>query len=147
MNCLGAPFKANVARLLLNVLCNRPIGLLWNILYVPLKEGHAGELLLVSFLDNAAKNTTKRGGSGEDNEAAVSADLVMTNRVWSKSNAWVLFRDKANNDVVSAVLTKEEAAGKDFFTREVQTRRRAKVKHQKKHGSVTELQLGRHKCT
>lgn len=87
-----------------------------------LKEGYTGELLLVSSSDNRAKNTTK--GSGEDNEAAVSADLVMTSRVWGKSNAWVLFHDKANNDVVSAALTKEEAAVKAFFTKEVQTQRR-----------------------
>lgn len=95
-----------------------------------LKESYTGELLLVSLSDNAVKNTTK--GSGEDNEAAVSAALVMTSRAWSKSNTGVLFHDKANNDVVSAVLTKEEAAVKVFFTKEVQTQRRAKVKHPKK---------------
>lgn len=95
-----------------------------------LKEGYTGELLLVSLSDNRAKNTTK--GSGEDNEAAARADLLMTSRVWSKSNAWVLFYDKVNNDVVSTVLTKEEAAAKAFFTKEVQTQRRAKVKHRKK---------------
>lgn len=107
-----------------------------------LKEGYTGVHLLVSFSNNTAKNTTKE--SGEDNEA----DLVMTSRVWSKSNAWVLFHDKANNDVVSAVLTKDEAAVKAFFTKEVLTQRRAKVKHQKnKHGPMTESQHGRHKHT
>lgn len=113
-----------------------------------LKEGYTGELLLLSLSDNRAKNTTK--GSAEDNEAAVSEDLVMTNQVWSKSNTWVLFHDKANNDVVSAAVTKEEAAVKAFFTKEVHTWRRAKVKHQKKkkkpYRPMTALQHGRREC-
>lgn len=57
-------------------------------MYVTLKGGYTGGLLLVSLADNMAKNTTK--GSGEDNEAAARADLVMTSLEQIKRSGVVL---------------------------------------------------------